>query len=82
RAPAPPRRPDHLFRSQRRRARRGSPAPPARQSAAHPGYQEPGDAGPGQCRTEAAGLPRRRVAGPLRRPEKDPGRQQRPVHGQ
>ena len=40
-----PRRADRVFRGPRRAARRGRAAPPAEQSAAHPGQQEPGDAG-------------------------------------
>ena len=45
RARGAPRRADRLLRAARRHARRGRQAPPAQQSAAHPGHQEPGDAG-------------------------------------
>ena len=41
-------------------ARRRRAAPPAQQPAAHPGHQEPGDAGAGRGRAEADGLPGRR----------------------
>ena len=45
-----PRRADRVFRAARDAARRGRAAPPAHQPAAHPGHQEPGDAGDGRRR--------------------------------
>lgn len=50
----------------RRTAGRRRAPSPARQPAAHPGHQEPGDAGPGRGGTEAAGLPGRGLAQALR----------------
>jgi histidyl-tRNA synthetase len=45
------------FEPHRRPARRRRAAPPAQQPAAHPGHQEPGDAGAGRGRAAADGLP-------------------------
>jgi histidyl-tRNA synthetase len=62
--------------------RRRSQAPPAHQPAAHPRHQESGDAGNGQRRAQAAGLPGRGIAGALQRRAQDPRPQQHPVRDQ
>ena len=58
---------DRALREARGPARRGRQAPPAQQPAAHPGHQESGDAGGGRGGAAADRLPRRGVAGALRR---------------
>ena len=67
RAPRASRRADRPPRGARRRARRGRAAPPAHQPAAHPRQQEPGDAAGHRGGAAADRLPRRGVAGALRR---------------
>ena len=66
RAPGAPRRAGGSFRGPYRIARRGRPAPPAQQPAAHPRHQESGDAGAGRSGPEADRLPGRGLAHALR----------------